>query len=93
MSDDLPSRITVRLRSIQGNLITREDAIALLDKLERYAVVVLDFSGIENCGGAFLEEVFGKWATDHPSIHITPTNMSAGVEPSVHRLANRGKKR
>jgi hypothetical protein len=91
MTSGLRSRITVRLRSIQRRLVSKADALGALDKLEHYEVVVLDFAGIEDCGNAFLDQVFRTWVTDHPSSHIQPTNMSAGVRLSVERITARRK--
>lgn len=85
MAHLVPDRITVRLQSIGRGLHSRIDAQAVLDRQERHKEVVLDFSGIDAVGEEFLVEIFRTWVSLHPSVGLTPKNMSATVRLAVER--------
>lgn len=79
------SRIAVRLYETSDRFVSRSEAKRVATKLERFREVVLDFSGVEEVGQGFVDELFRVWARDHPETHLVPTNMNPVVERMVRR--------
>ncbi|HUP64594.1 MAG TPA: DUF4325 domain-containing protein [Thermoanaerobaculia bacterium] len=69
----------------EENLISRSQAKRLLNRVERFKEVVLDFSGVEVLGQAFADEIFRVYATSHPEVRLHAINEN----PSVKRMINR----
>jgi hypothetical protein len=49
--------------------------------------VELDFSGVDELGRAFADELFRVWPSRHPEVRLEPTNMS----PVVARVVDRAR--
>lgn len=79
------TRPVVKLFAIGVRFVSRSEAKRLLDGLERFAEVEVDFTGVEEVGQGFVDELVRVWPSDHPDTRITPTNMTAAVEFMVRR--------
>jgi anti-sigma regulatory factor (Ser/Thr protein kinase) len=74
----------------QGTLfVSRSEAKRLAANLEEFEEVILDFSGIDEVGQGFVDELFRVWATDHPGTRLVPMNMNPVVAAFVDRVAER----
>jgi uncharacterized protein DUF4325/histidine kinase/DNA gyrase B/HSP90-like ATPase len=73
------TRVVVKLFTIGVRFISRSEARRLLVNLERFRTVVLDFTGVEEIGQGFADEVFRVWAGAHPAV----TLQSVGMSPPV----------
>jgi anti-sigma regulatory factor (Ser/Thr protein kinase) len=71
-----------------GRFVSRSEAKRLGTRLERFREVVLDFTGIDDIGLAFVDEVFRVWARAHPGTRLIPINMSPVVERIVRRAGS-----
>ncbi len=78
-------QFSVTLLSIGVRLISRSEAKRLLAGLNRFAQVVLDFTGVEEIGQGFADEVVRVWARAHPKVRLKPVNMSEAVAFMVRR--------
>jgi hypothetical protein len=67
----------------------RSEARRVLANLEKWQAVVLDFSGVEEIGQGFADEVFRVWARAHPGVKLEPVSMSAPVAFLVKRARSR----
>ena len=79
------TRIVVKLFTIGTRFISRSEARRVLSNLEKFRSVVLDFSGVEEIGQGFADEVFRVWKASHPSIKLEAVSMSAPVAFLVRR--------
>ncbi|MFW6051145.1 MAG: STAS-like domain-containing protein [Myxococcota bacterium] len=79
------TRTIVRLFAIGVRFISRSEAKRLLQGLDRFREVVLDFRGVEAVGQGFADEVFRVWAKAHPDVSLVPVNMNEAVELMVRR--------
>lgn len=79
------TRVVVKLFALGVRFISRSEAKRLLAGLDRFAEVVLDFTGVEEIGQGFADEVFRVWARAHPKVRLKPVNMSEAVEFMVRR--------
>lgn len=79
------TRTTVRLFGYGVRFVSRSEAKRLLRGLERFREVRVDFSGVEEVGQGFVDEVFRVWPSQHPDTAVSPTGMAGPVEFMVTR--------
>ncbi len=68
-------------------LVSRSQAKRLLARLDRFKVVILDFSGVDLVGQAFADEIFRVFARAHPGLRL----LFANASPDVERMINRAR--
>lgn len=71
------SRVVVPVRLARYGrdpLVSRSQAKRLLERLETYGTVVLDFRGVDAIGPAFADEIFRVFARRHPDIELIPVH-------------------
>ncbi len=56
-------------------------------RLERFEEVVLDFSGVDEIGPAFADEIFRVFANEHPGTNLSPVNANDSVARMIRRAA------
>ncbi len=61
-------------------LVSRSQAKRLIARFERFKTVILDFSGIQEIGQAFADELFRVYANRFPEVELVPKNMTPQVE-------------
>jgi anti-sigma regulatory factor (Ser/Thr protein kinase) len=71
------------------NLVSRSQAKRLLARIDRFKVVVFDFSGVTSIGQAFADEVFRVFTTRHPEVEIIEIKVSAEVRKMISRARSR----
>ena len=78
--------VPVKLAQHEGEkLVSRSQAKRLTMRFERFQMVVLDFTGVEEIGQAFADEVFRVFQQAHPGTRLLPVNMSTEVGNMVKR--------
>ncbi len=79
--------VPVRLALYEGDqLVSRSQAKRIMNRVERFHSVMLDFEGIESVGRSFVDEIFRVFAQRHPQIVIQPINMNPVVTKEVSRV-------
>jgi anti-sigma regulatory factor (Ser/Thr protein kinase) len=82
--------VPVRLAQHEGEkLMSRSQAKRLTMRFERFQTVVLDFSGVEDIGQGFADEVFRVFQQAHPETHMVPIHMTDDVRRMVGRMLAR----
>lgn len=84
------TRIVVRLFATGTHFISRSEARRVLERLDQFRTVVLDFAGVESVGQGFADEVFRVWARAHPRTRIETVSMSPPIEFLVRRAQGSG---
>lgn len=79
------SRVTVRLFEGEDEYISRSQAKRLLNGLEKFEEVTLDFQGVRTVGQGFADEVFRVFTLEHPETKITPTHCNENVDFMIKR--------
>lgn len=74
-----------RARVGDENLISRSQAKRLMQRVERFRTVVLDFEAVTSIGQAFADEVFRVFAHDHPEVTLVPTHAVPAVQQMIRR--------
>jgi len=77
--------VPLALYESEGRFVSRSEAKRLGTRLDRFREAVLDFSGIDELGLAFVDELFRVWAGEHPETRLVPINMSPVIERIVRR--------
>ena len=78
--------VPVRLALYEGErLISRSQAKRILNRVDRFRHVILDFEGVDTIGQAFADEVFRVFATRHPEITILAANESDQIRMMINR--------
>jgi anti-sigma regulatory factor (Ser/Thr protein kinase) len=78
--------VPVRLAKIgDENLISRSQAKRLMQRVDRFSKVVLDFEGISSIGQAFADEIFRVFAKEHPAIELITMHAVPGVQQMIRR--------
>lgn len=84
------TRTVVKLFAYGTTFVSRSEAKRLLQNLDRFNHVVLDFQGVETVGQGFADEVFRVWANAHPAIELRAENMVPPVAFMVDRARAKG---
>ena len=72
--------VPVKLALYEGDsLVSRSQAKKILNRVEKFKVVILDFQGVESIGQAFADEVFRVFKNRNPHIKITFINQNDEV--------------
>jgi anti-sigma regulatory factor (Ser/Thr protein kinase) len=78
--------VPVRLAKVgDENLVSRSQAKRLMQRVERFRTVVLDFAGVASIGQAFADEVFRVFANAHPGVELVPMHATPAVQQMIRR--------
>ena len=80
--------IPVKLYETGEVWISRSQAKKILDGLDKFKKIILDFKGIKLIGQGFADEIFRVWQNNHPNIIIEPINTNASVEFMIRHAKN-----
>ena len=84
------TRSVIRLFAIGTEFVSRSQAKRLVNGLEKFREVVLDFKGVDLVGQGFADEVFRVWAREHPDVKLIPTDMNDAEAFMVERAIRKG---
>lgn len=78
--------VPVRLARIgDEHLISRSQAKRLLQRVDRFRSVVLDFDQVNSIGQAFSDEIFRVFANAHPEVELIPIHAVPEVQQMIRR--------
>lgn len=78
--------VPVRLAQVgDENLISRSQAKRLMQRVDRFRHVVLDFSGVNAIGQAFADEIFRVFVQAHPEVELVPVHATSEVQQMIRR--------
>ncbi len=66
-------------------LVSRSQAKRLLARVDRFKIVIFDFSGIDQIGQAFADEVFRVFKSKHPEMQLYFSQATPKVEDMIIR--------
>ncbi|MEK9133018.1 MAG: DUF4325 domain-containing protein [Patescibacteria group bacterium] len=79
------TEIKIELYTIGRACISRSQAKRVLNRLDRFKKVILDFSNVVTVGQGFADEVFRVFKNQHPEVNISPINMNSSVKFMVNK--------
>lgn len=71
-------------------LVSRSQAKRLLNRVDRFKTVMLDFKGVETIGQAFADEIFRVFVNQHPQINLFEINVNKDVSNMISRARSVG---
>ncbi len=81
------TEIKVKLYSSgDGIHVSRSQARRILEGLDKFDSIILDFDKVPTIGQAFADEIFRVFKEKHPHIEIQPVNMDEAVKFMVERV-------
>ncbi len=84
-------KISVKVKNLFDEYpVSRSQGKRLVNGFERYETVELDFSGIDEMGQGFADEVFRVFANEHPSVRLIPVKMGQDVEKMYKHVVGKG---
>ncbi len=76
--------VPVKLVLYEGEkLVSRSQAKRILNRVEKFKTVLLDFEDIDSIGQAFADEVFRVFARRNPHIMIQPINVTDNINRMI----------
>lgn len=76
--------VPVKLALYEGErLVSRSQAKRILNRVEKFKTVFLDFQGVDFIGQAFADEVFRVFTRNNPHIELVPINPTKDVEQTI----------
>lgn len=69
-------------------LVSRSQAKRLLANVDKFKIVIFDFSEVEAIGQAFADEVFRVFKKQHPEIQIVDLNANEEVKKMLNRAGS-----
>jgi anti-sigma regulatory factor (Ser/Thr protein kinase) len=79
------SRPVVTLFGAGITFVSRSEARRLMDAMDAFETIDIDFAGVEDVGQGFVDEALRVWPSLHPGIQVNPINMNEAVEFMVNR--------
>lgn len=67
-------------------VVSRSQAKRLMVRFERFQNIILDFSGIDEIGQGFADELFRVFTSQHPGTKLSPINCNEAVEKMIKRV-------
>jgi anti-sigma regulatory factor (Ser/Thr protein kinase) len=67
-------------------LVSRSQAKRVLARVEKFKIVLLDFSGIYSIGQAFADEIFRVFCSFNPDIRIVSFNTNEDIEAMIKHV-------
>ena len=78
--------VPVRLAQYgDDKLVSRSQAKRLLDRVDRFRTVLIDFDGVAVIGQAFADEIFRVFRNSHPGIDLYAVNANTDIQDMVVR--------
>lgn len=69
----------------QEGLVSRSQAQRLLARIDRFKIVLFDFSEVETVGQAFADEIFRVYANAHPEVELHPVHATPQIQQMITR--------
>ncbi len=82
------TEIRIRLFTNGGVYISRSQARRVLTGLEKFTIVLFDYTNVPMVGQAFVDEIYRVFHNLHPNIVLENEHMNEGVRFMVERAKN-----
>ncbi len=76
--------VPIKLALYEGErLVSRSQGKRILNRVEKFKTVMLDFSGVDLIGQAFADEVFRVFVRQHPEIELIPVHENESIRRMI----------
>ena len=81
--------VPVKLVLYEGEkLVSRSQAKRILNRVEKFKTVLLDFAGVDIIGQAFADEVFRVFSRRNPQVEISPMHTTKSIDKVIQAAKN-----
>ena len=81
--------VPIKLALYEGErLVSRSQGKRILNRVEKFKTVLLDFNGVDSIGQAFADEVFRVFVRQHPEIELIPVHMNEDIRRMILAAKN-----
>ena len=80
------TKVIIKLFKIGVNYISRSQARRVINGLDKFKNIILDFKGVDTVGQAFADEVFRVWQKRYPDIKIEYCNANENIELMIKHV-------
>jgi len=77
------------LVALGDNLVSRSQAKQIAARFENFSEVELDFSGVEEIGQGFADELLRVWQIAHPQTRLVASNANENVMKMIRHIKGR----
>jgi hypothetical protein len=63
----------------ESEFVSRTEAKLIGSRLEDFEVIELDFTGVDQIGQGFADELFRVWASQHPTSRLVPMHANPAI--------------
>ena len=82
------TEVKVKLYQLGADFLSRSQARRIVSGLEKFTQVLLDFSGVNNIGQGFADEIFRVWKNNNPQVIISYTNAHDDIVFMIKHVLN-----
>jgi virulence-associated protein VapD/anti-sigma regulatory factor (Ser/Thr protein kinase)/predicted transcriptional regulator len=83
------THLSVYLAKYEGDhLVSRSQAKRILNRLDKFKEVFLDFRDVTEIGQGFADEIFRVFKRDHPDIKLLPIHTAPAVEKMISKASS-----
>jgi len=79
------TKVDVKLYKMGPVFISRSQAKRVMNALESFKDIILDFKHIETIGQGFADEIFRVWKNNHQNINIKTVNVNENINFMITR--------
>ena len=80
------TEILIKIYTIGTIYVSRSQARRIVNNLDRFKTVILDFDQVSTIGQAFADEIFRVFPSKHPEIKLIAVNINEAVEFMIGRV-------
>lgn len=74
--------------SVQSPFVSRSIAKRLLNRLDQFEEIIIDFSGVKMIGQGFADQIFRVFQKQHPHIKIESVNTSEAIQAMISHVVS-----
>jgi uncharacterized protein (DUF1330 family) len=83
------TRVVVKLFALGARFVSRSEARRVVNGVDRFREVVLDYRNVQEIGQGFADELYRVWAASHRAIKVSSVHMNQAVAFMVRRAGGR----
>jgi hypothetical protein len=72
-------------------LVSRSQAKRVLVRVDKFATVIFNFTGVDMIGQAFADQIFRVFAAEHPDVELIPTHANEDIMRLIQATIRTGR--
>lgn len=80
----------VHVKLLRKDYVSRSEAKRLMQNLDRFRVVELEFGGVKAMGQGFADEIFRVFSLQYPDVEVHAVNASSAIQAMIQHVQTSG---